>query len=150
MRESLAVLRAHEQISGIGREAERQIAEPEECFVHEEWPASPGRQRNSTCFAGDAPRTTSPAILCERHRRRCLCERCVTARRSRCQLAEPSLDTLMPRRTPIPRAFFLVSAANFLSFLNLAFFFLMPLWVHSKGGGAELAGRVSAINGFAG
>src|SRR4051812_26976140 len=57
----------------------------------------------------------------------------VTQRRSRCQLARPSIDTLMPRRTPIPRAFFLVSAANFLSFLNLAFFFLMPLWVHSKG-----------------
>jgi len=53
-------------------------------------------------------------------------------------------------RTPIPRAFFVVSAANFLSFLNLAFFFLMPLWVQSKGGGAELAGRVGAINGFAG
>jgi len=53
-------------------------------------------------------------------------------------------------RSPIPRAFFIVSAANFLSFLNLAFFFLMPLWVHSKGGGAELAGRVAAINGFAG
>lgn len=51
---------------------------------------------------------------------------------------------------PIPRAFFIVSAANFLSFLNLAFFFLMPLWVHSKGGGAELAGRVSAVQGFAG
>lgn len=53
-------------------------------------------------------------------------------------------------RTPIPRAFFIVSAANFLSFLNLAFFFLMPLWVHAKGGGAELAGRVSAVQGFAG
>ena len=53
-------------------------------------------------------------------------------------------------RTPIPRAFFIVSAANFLSFLNLAFFFLMPLWVHDRGGGAELAGRVSAVQGFAG
>jgi MFS family permease len=53
-------------------------------------------------------------------------------------------------RTPIPRAFFIVSAANFLSFLNLAFFFLMPLWVTSKGGGAELAGRVAAVQGFAG
>ncbi len=56
----------------------------------------------------------------------------------------------MAGRTPIPRAFFIVSAANFLSFLNLAFFFLMPLWVHSKGGGPELVGRVGAINGFAG
>ncbi|MFN2374978.1 MAG: MFS transporter [Candidatus Binatia bacterium] len=53
-------------------------------------------------------------------------------------------------RSPIPRAFFIVSAANFLSFLNLAFFFLLPLWVHDKGGGAELAGRVAAVQGFAG
>ncbi|MFN2425564.1 MAG: MFS transporter [Candidatus Binatia bacterium] len=53
-------------------------------------------------------------------------------------------------RTPIPRAFFIVSAANFLSFLNLAFFFLLPLWVTAQGGGAELAGRVGAVQGFAG
>lgn len=53
-------------------------------------------------------------------------------------------------RTPIPRAFFIVSAANFLSFLNMAFFFLLPLWVHEHGGGAELAGRVMAIQGLAG
>jgi MFS family permease len=53
-------------------------------------------------------------------------------------------------RPPIPRAFFIVSAANFLSFLNLAFFFLLPLWVNAKGGGAEMAGRVSAVQGFAG
>jgi MFS family permease len=53
-------------------------------------------------------------------------------------------------RTPIPRAFFIVSAANFLSFLNLAFFFLLPLWVNARGGGAELAGRVSAVQGFSG
>ena len=51
---------------------------------------------------------------------------------------------------PLPRAFFIVSAANFLSFLNLAFFFLLPLWVHAKGGGPEMAGRIGAINGFAG
>jgi MFS family permease len=54
------------------------------------------------------------------------------------------------QRTKIPRAFFVVSAANFLSFLNLAFFFLLPLWVSSKGGGPELAGRVGAVQGFAG
>lgn len=53
-------------------------------------------------------------------------------------------------RTPVPRAFYVVSAANFLSFLNLAFFFLLPLWVDAKGGGAELAGRVNAVQGFAG
>jgi MFS family permease len=56
----------------------------------------------------------------------------------------------MPASTTIPRAFYIVSAANFLSFLNLAFFFLMPIWVHEHGGGAELAGRIGAINGFAG
>jgi len=53
-------------------------------------------------------------------------------------------------KPPIPRAFFLVSAANFLSFLNLAFFFLLPLWVVERGGGEELAGRVNAASGFAG
>jgi MFS family permease len=53
-------------------------------------------------------------------------------------------------KPPIPRAFFLVSVANFLSFLNLAFFFLLPLWVVSKGGGEELAGRVNGASGFAG
>ena len=53
-------------------------------------------------------------------------------------------------RTPIPRAFFVVAAANFLSFLNLSFFFLLPLWVNAKGGGAGLAGRVSAVQGLAG
>jgi MFS family permease len=50
----------------------------------------------------------------------------------------------------LPRAFFIVSAANFLSFLNLAFFFLLPLWVEAQGGGPELAGRVGAVQGFAG
>lgn len=53
-------------------------------------------------------------------------------------------------RTPLPRAFFVVSVANFLSFLNLSFFLLLPLWVTAKGGGAELAGRVSAMQGIAG
>jgi MFS family permease len=53
-------------------------------------------------------------------------------------------------RVPIPRAFFLVSAANFLSFLNLAFFFLLPLWVVQQGGGEEVVGRVGGIQGFAG
>lgn len=57
---------------------------------------------------------------------------------------------MVAARSPIPRAFFVVSAANFLSFLNLAFFFLLPLWVDAKGGGAELAGRVGAVQGFSG
>ncbi len=57
----------------------------------------------------------------------------------------------MPRRKPpIPRAFFLVAAANFLFFVNFSFFFLLPLWVLEHGGGEELAGRISGISGFAG
>jgi len=55
-----------------------------------------------------------------------------------------------PRKQPIPRAFFVVAAANFLFFLNFAFFFLLPLWVLDHGGGEELAGRISAISGFSG
>ena len=31
-------------------------------------------------------------------------------------------------RAPIPRPFFIVSLANFLFFLNVAFFFLLPVW----------------------
>jgi MFS family permease len=53
-------------------------------------------------------------------------------------------------KPPIPRAFFLVAAANFLFFLNFAFFFLLPLWVLDKGGGEEIAGRITGISGFAG
>ncbi|MFT4569495.1 MAG: MFS family permease [Hyphomicrobiaceae bacterium] len=55
-----------------------------------------------------------------------------------------------PSKPPIPRAFFLVAVANFLFFLNLAFFFLLPLWVFEKGGGEEIAGRLMGIQGFAG
>ncbi|HEY2776071.1 MAG TPA: MFS transporter [Candidatus Binatia bacterium] len=55
-----------------------------------------------------------------------------------------------PSRTQIPRAFWIVSAANFLSFLNIAFFFLLPLWVDAHGGGPEKAGRIGALSGFAG
>jgi len=54
------------------------------------------------------------------------------------------------RRSPIPTAFFIVAAANFLFFLNFAFFFLLPLWVLDGGGGEELAGRVVGIAGFSG
>lgn len=53
-------------------------------------------------------------------------------------------------KAPIPRAFFLVAAANFLNFLNIAFFFLLPIWVLEHGGGEEIAGRVMSTNGFAG
>lgn len=53
-------------------------------------------------------------------------------------------------KPPIPRAFFLVAAANFLFFLNFAFFFLLPVWVLKHGGGEEVAGRITGISGFAG
>lgn len=52
--------------------------------------------------------------------------------------------------TPIPRAFFAVAVANFLFFLNFAFFFLLPVWVLQRGGGEETAGRVVGIAGLAG
>jgi len=52
--------------------------------------------------------------------------------------------------TPIPRAFFSVAVANFLFFLNFAFFFLLPIWVLEHGGGEETAGRVVGIAGLAG
>ncbi len=50
----------------------------------------------------------------------------------------------------MPLPFFIVSAANFLFFLNFAFFFLLPIWVLRHGGGEEIAGRVVGISGFAG
>ncbi len=53
-------------------------------------------------------------------------------------------------KVPIPRAFFFVAAANFLFFLSLAFFFLLPLWVLEHGGGEEVAGRVIGVAGFSG
>src|SRR5262245_8534113 len=54
------------------------------------------------------------------------------------------------RRAPIPRPFFTVSLANFVFFLNVAFFFLLPLWILNHGGGEEIAGRVAGAQGFAG
>ncbi|MBC8291647.1 MAG: MFS transporter [Proteobacteria bacterium] len=54
----------------------------------------------------------------------------------------------MPAR--IPLAFFTVSLANFLSFLNFAFFFLLPVWVLKQGGGEEAAGRIIGVAGLAG
>lgn len=53
-------------------------------------------------------------------------------------------------KAPIPRAFIIVAAANFLFFLNFAFFFLLPLWVLKRGGGEALAGRVVGVAGLAG
>jgi MFS family permease len=53
-------------------------------------------------------------------------------------------------KPPIPAAFFLVAGANFLFFLNFAFFFLLPIWVLGHGGGEEVAGRVTGAAGLAG
>ncbi len=53
-------------------------------------------------------------------------------------------------KTPIPGTFFIVATANFLFFLNFAFFLLLPLWVLEHGGGEETAGRVVGISGFSG
>jgi MFS family permease len=55
---------------------------------------------------------------------------------------------LPSERIPLP--FFLVSAANFLFFLNFAFFFLLPLWILERGGGAATVGRVVGVSGLAG
>jgi len=48
------------------------------------------------------------------------------------------------------RAFITVAVANFLYFLNFAFFFLLPVWVFQHGGREEMAGRVVGISGIAG
>jgi MFS family permease len=50
----------------------------------------------------------------------------------------------------VPRAFFVVALANFLYFLNVSFFFLLPIWILEHGGGEEVAGRVVGVQGFAG
>jgi MFS family permease len=48
------------------------------------------------------------------------------------------------------RPFVTVAVANFLFFLNFAFFFLMPVWVLEHGGGEQTAGRVVGASGIAG
>jgi MFS family permease len=53
-------------------------------------------------------------------------------------------------KPPVPRAFFLVAAANFLQFLNVAFFFLLPIWVLEQGAGEAVAGRVMSVSGLSG
>lgn len=50
----------------------------------------------------------------------------------------------------ISRPFVTVAIANFLFFLNFAFFFLLPLWVLEHGGGEQTAGRVMGAAGIAG
>jgi MFS family permease len=48
------------------------------------------------------------------------------------------------------RPFVVVAVANFLYFLNFAFFFLLPVWVLQHGGGEQTAGRVVGVAGIAG
>jgi MFS family permease len=55
-----------------------------------------------------------------------------------------------PGHASIPRPFFTVSLANFIFFLNVSFFFLLPLWILQHGGAEEVAGRVAGAQGFAG
>lgn len=50
----------------------------------------------------------------------------------------------------LSRPFLIVAVANFLYFLNFAFFFLLPVWVLQHGGGEETAGRVVGAAGIAG
>lgn len=50
----------------------------------------------------------------------------------------------------LSRPFLVVAVANFLYFLNFAFFFLLPVWVLQHGGGEETAGRVVGASGIAG
>src|SRR3989304_9862438 len=51
---------------------------------------------------------------------------------------------------PLSRPFLVVAVANFLYFLNFAFFFLLPVWVLQHGGAEETAGRVVGTAGIAG
>ncbi len=53
-------------------------------------------------------------------------------------------------RDPIPAPFFVVSVANFLFFLNFAFFFLLPLWILERGGSETTVGRLVGASGLAG
>jgi MFS family permease len=57
---------------------------------------------------------------------------------------------IAPAKPPVPKAFFLVAGANFLQFLNVAFFFLLPIWVLEHGGGEAVAGRVISVSGISG
>jgi MFS family permease len=50
----------------------------------------------------------------------------------------------------LSRPFVTVAIANFLFFLNFAFFFLLPVWVLQHGGGEQTAGRVVGASGIAG
>jgi len=50
----------------------------------------------------------------------------------------------------LPRDFYLVTAANFVFFLNFASFFLLPVHLHELGASAQTIGYVMGTAGFAG
>ncbi len=56
----------------------------------------------------------------------------------------------MPSHERLPRDFYLVTAANFVFFLNFASFFLLPVYLHDLGASAETIGYVMGTAGFAG
>jgi MFS family permease len=81
-------------------------------------------------------------------------------RARRLDAARGALDVAWPRRmlqtlrvaSPhrLPRDFFLVTAANFVFFLNFASFFLLPVHLHELGASADTIGWVMGTAGFAG
>ena len=56
----------------------------------------------------------------------------------------------MPSNERLPRDFYLVTAANFVFFLNFASFFLLPVHLHELGASPETIGYVMGTAGFAG
>jgi MFS family permease len=56
----------------------------------------------------------------------------------------------MPASERLPRDFYLVTAANFVFFLNFATFFLLPVHLHELGASTETIGYVMGTAGFAG
>ena len=56
----------------------------------------------------------------------------------------------MPPTERLPRDFYLVTAANFVFFLNFASFFLLPVHLHELGASEETIGYVMGTAGFAG
>lgn len=56
----------------------------------------------------------------------------------------------MPPSERLPRDFYLVTAANFVFFLNFASFFLLPVHLHDLGASPETIGYVMGTAGFAG
>jgi predicted MFS family arabinose efflux permease len=56
----------------------------------------------------------------------------------------------MPSNHRLPRDFYLITAANFVFFLNFASFFLLPVHLHELGVSEETIGYVMGTAGFAG